>query len=297
MKELLENKLFTTCIILLCVFVFGKTNSACAKEKNNSWIINNDIKKLGKGWYELTGNASLKNVTPKNAENKAILDACRKALEFHCGVQVTSQTHKTLAKTNENVVQNDFILLSRQTSDGIVLEKKVIDKYLDGSNFEYYVLAKVKVGKQKGKSDSSFKISASLNRNSFVNGDSLELTLKSTKACYVSVLNIAEGEVYVLFPNEYMKDNQIKADTVISIPGEKNKAIGVTFPATLPKGKKKELGVIKVIATKEQFPITDLSKITPYGTYSVAFKKLRLQILDIPKDQITEFDLQYNISD
>ena len=47
-----------------------------------------------------------------------------------------------------------------------------------------------------------------------------------TKTCYLVMLNLdSQGNMRILFPNEYYKNNFVKACRVIKIPDEKNDSI------------------------------------------------------------------------
>ncbi len=70
---------------------------------------------------------------------------------------------------------------------------------------------------------SSFMIRVDVDRpdRTYQEGQQMTVQLKAEKDCYVYLLYFsANGQVGCLFPNQYQKDNHVKADTVVSVPGQ-----------------------------------------------------------------------------
>ncbi len=80
-------------------------------------------------------------------------------------------------------------------------------------------------------------------------GDKVVFFFKANKDCRLTLFNVAtSGEVLIIFPNEYQKDNLVKAGTVYQIPPEGAKFL---FRVKGPAGE----DVIKAIATLEDVPL------------------------------------------
>jgi len=219
-----------------------------------------EIKDLGDGWFEVKGTASIRNITPEQAEQKAIANACRTAIQYYSGVEISERTLDLQAVGKREVLLDHFCALSTQTTNGIILEKDILKKEIksDGRNLIAVVALKVKVGKQKGRKDPYFNVSAQISRDIFKEGEELKLTARFSKDCYVTVLNICSDDmVYLIFPNKYRSNNFIKANEVFMLPNENDRAMGLSFPVRLNEGKGEDIEMIKILATKENmsFPI------------------------------------------
>ena len=138
----------------------------------------------------------------------------------------------------------------------------------NGNKIEKVVTIKVLVGKQKSMKDSAFQIESNLNREYFKNGEEMELSVKSSKDCYLTILNICSNDsVYVIFPNEYRKNNFVKSGETFQLPNSKDKEIGLYFPVNLLPNKKDDVEMIKVIATKKKVDFSSLYSFSAYETY------------------------------
>jgi hypothetical protein len=159
------------------------------------------------------------------------------------------------------------------------------------------ITIKVKVDKQKGEKDPAFQITANLNRQYYKNGEEMELSVKSSKDCYLTILNICSNDsVYVLFPNKYKKDNFIKSGELFQLPNSNDKKMGVYFPINLLPNKREDIEMIKVIATRQKIDFFSVYSLSAYGTYQSALKDLQMWLLKIPRNEIEEIDLQYFIA-
>jgi hypothetical protein len=258
-----------------------------------------NIKVLGDGWFEVVGKAIIQNISPEQAERKAISNACRDVVEYYCGVEITQRTLDMQAASKNKILLNHFSSISNQTTNGIILDKVVISKEIitDKTNLVQTVKLKVKVGKQKGKKDPYFNILADLNRLSFKEGDKLELQIQSSKDCYITILNICSNDtVYVIFPNQYRKNNFLKAGDILWIPNKKNKHKGLSFRLKLLPDKEEDVEMIKVLATKKNISLNMSHTLSSSETYELALNKLLNWLIQIPRDQVEEYDLQYKIS-
>lgn len=257
-----------------------------------------EIKDLGNGWFEVTGTAIIQNITPEEAKDIATQKACKKAIEYYSGVEISGRTLNLQAESNEKILLDNFLQLINQTSQGIILEKEVLNEEIktDGNILKKVVALKVKVGQQKGEKDPYFDLTASLNREYFKENENLELTVTPTRDCYLTVFNICSNDsVYIIFPNQYRKDNFVTAGEEFKLPDENDKKIGLSFPVYLLPGKEEDTEIIKIIATKKPMKFTSFQSFSAYGTYQSAITELLKQIIKIPRCEIEEFDLEYFI--
>ncbi|MCK4312448.1 MAG: DUF4384 domain-containing protein [Candidatus Cloacimonetes bacterium] len=258
----------------------------------------NKLIDLGDGWFKVTESAVIENITPEAAKEKAIQKACKQAIEYFSGIEISGRIIDVQAENQNEVLLDNFASITKQTTQGIILEKEILaDEIIsNGNQFQKVVTIKIKVGKQKGEKDPAFEISSELNREYFKDGEEIKLSVKSSKDCYLTILNICSNDsVYVIFPNEYRKDNFIKSGETFLLPNSRDKEIGLYFPVNLLPNKNDDVEMIKVIATKQKIDFSSIYSFSAYGTYKSTLKDLQSWLLKIPRNEIEEVDLQYFI--
>jgi hypothetical protein len=255
------------------------------------------VKPLANGWVETTGIASIHNITPEEARNKAIMNACAAAIQYY-GIQVSQRDLDIQAESSHKTIHDDFLSLTSLTTHGVILEKTVVEEKVisRGDDLQKYVRLRVKIGRQSGGKDPYFTVTAVLNRDVFRVNDTLHITVTATRDCYLTILDITDEEVYVLFPNRYSSDNFLAQGQSFAFPSEGQKATGLTLPAMLPAGKEKDMGVVKVLATKKQASFEGLARQSEYGTLQLALQDLLGVIVKIPLDEMEEVDVPYMIT-
>ena len=113
----------------------------------DSSVPDENIKDLGKGWYEANAYVEYhEDITKTQAKEKAISRALKKIIEFYSGVEVSSTSLSILAETNHEMDLDHFSQLTSTMSSGMILEKEILEGKLIGSDF-YTVTLKAKVGK------------------------------------------------------------------------------------------------------------------------------------------------------
>ena len=289
-------------LILLMIFFTSCTNSKLVSNNNHIRIISNNVQneflELGNGWFQITESVTIENITPEKAKEIAIQKACKKAIEFYSGLEISGRIINIQAENQNQILLDNFSSIIQQTAQGIIIEKEILkDEIISKANQLLKVITiKVKVDKQEGEKDPTFKISSNLNRDYFKNGEELELSVKSSKDCYLTILNICSNDsVYVIFPNEYRKNNFVKSGDLFQLPNSKDKEIGLFFPVNLLPNKNEDIEMIKVIATKQKIDFSSLYSFSAYGTYQSTLIDLQKWLMNIPRSDIEENDLQYFI--
>ena len=252
------------------------------------------LKELRDGWYEVMGMSSLENLTLEQARRKAQDNACREAIEHFSGVQVSSSSSYVMGESERMDIDNYFQIIN-SVSAGLILEKMPLIKprIIPGST-DIEVKLKVKVGQQKGKHDPKFKLRSSLDREYYKHGEEMTISVTPSMDCYLNILNFSSNDsVYILFPNKLLKNNFIRSGQTFLLPSEEDRDRGIRFRVGLLPGKDEDLEMIKILATKENMPFTALSTISTIGTYESTQSNIIGWIIDIPRDQMTESDLQY----
>lgn len=303
MKMFLKCKLLLSISFLVLTIISCSQSKLTPKDEPRKTISVNNIDQynflpLGDGWFKVTEHVEIANISPEEAKEIAIQKACKRAIEYFSGIEISGRIIDLQAENQNEIVLDNFSSLTKLTTKGIVLEKEIIKEEIISNRNQLLkvVTIKVKVGKQKGNKDPTFEIISELNREYFKDGEEIELSVKSSKNCYLTILNICSNDsVYVIFPNEYRKDNFIKSGETFQLPNSKDKEIGLYFPINLLPNKNEDVEMIKVIATKQKIDFSSTYSFSAYGTYQSTLKDLQKWLLNIPRNEIEEIDLQYFI--
>jgi len=115
--------------------------------------------------------------------------------------------------------------------------------------------------------DKKFELRIRLNKTVFIDGDEVEITVKSASDGYISLFDITQdGHITVLAPNRFLSIIPIQADQEYIFPSSTMlKTRGVKIRAWLPKGITQTTESIKAVVTKD--PISFLGQEFKEGIY------------------------------
>ena len=275
-------KIIVLILVICCNFVY------C----DNIVILHPIVKELGNDWFEVKSSAIIENITPDEAKDIAINKAYNAAIEYYNGVEVSGRNVYIHVEDNEQIKVDHQSKLVKQMSIGIILEKELINETSEIIENRIYkiVTMKLRVGKQQGESDPNFNVQAELNKDYFKEGESLELSIIPSIDCYLIIINIMSDEnVVTIFPNEFRKDNFVKANQKFILPNEEDKLNGISFELGLLPESIEDTEFIKIIASKK--PIN----FSVNSNYKSAFESLQNWLVTIPLSEIAEVDLTYVI--
>ncbi len=161
------------------------------------------------------------------------------------------------------MLSGDFI---HSVSFGQIISEKIVEETVaveqaalnQPPHLTYRVKMDIRVNCQSGQPDPSFRIQLTSNKKTFVSGEELILTVKSTRDCYLTIVNYAaDGKVYLLMPGTLLEDNFLKAGEAMEIPNAAQRENGIHLSmATLP-GSTASSEVIQVIATRRKIDFLD----------------------------------------
>ncbi|MCY4129617.1 MAG: DUF4384 domain-containing protein [Gammaproteobacteria bacterium] len=127
------------------------------------------------------------------------------------------------------------------------------ESFLKDLDIRQMPMAKIQPAKPSAASAASrLSVSASVDRanRKYKHGDNVVLTVKPTEDAYIWVFDTGtSGKVHQIFPNRYAKNNFVKANAVLRIPGNGAKYM---LTASRPKGAE----LITVIASKTNASLT-----------------------------------------
>lgn len=252
-------------------------------------------------WVSCSGEALVQNVSYEEAQVLALRRARLDAIEKVCGVKLQAETLLMDFK-----LEGDFI---HSISYGHVVEEKDISWKTETLSSDIpdsppIIMLRVdmqaNVVPEKRKPDPYFKAELKLNRSVFQSGDEVILNVKTTKNCYLIVLNLAANDsVYVLLPNKWQEDNFIPANKRIEIPDEKFRDLGFHIRVANLLGHEKDTELVKVIATKQKINFLDEIETSHafglMGTPRMAMTKLARWLSEIPISERAEATAMYTV--
>lgn len=256
--------------------------------------IYNEIENLGNDWYKVTATKQIVNITPEEAEQKAINKARLKAIEYACGIEVNSSTLNIQSESSFKSLIDYFSQITSLMSQGFILEQKILrnNTKTENSILIKEVTIKVKVAKQKGEKDPYFNINTKLNKVHFTEGEKLQLEITPTKDCYLTILCVYSDEtVGLLLPNKH-KNNFAKTNENFSFPDEQD---NFSIPIFLLPNKTEDTEILMVIATKQKYNFTSFDILSSYNTYESSLKEIMKQLVKIPRNEIELSFMQYHI--
>ena len=122
-------------LILAILFVLSYAQEITVPDEN--------ITDLGRGWYEATAWVEYhEDITKAQAKEKAIRRALKHIIEFYSGVVVSSSALSIVAETNLEMDLDHFSQLTSTMSSGMILEKKILEGKLIGSDYYTVTLKK-----------------------------------------------------------------------------------------------------------------------------------------------------------
>jgi len=256
-----------------------------------------NIYSLGNDWYKATAWVTIhEDLTFADARERATTKALKNIIEYYSGTEINSNSLSIIAETNLKMDMDHFSQFTNTMSRGIILEKEILSEkrefYKD--DLMFVVSLKARVGKLEGATDPFFKLEASLNRKRFQNGDEMIIQIRSSKDCYIYVLNIlADETVSALLPNQYIKNNFLEKGATLSVPPEEGPI--TKFRVGLPEGVSHATEMILVLGIKSTDSNEKKSFDLNIGNYQMALKELMEFVMGFPRDQVEQVSLQYVI--
>ncbi len=278
-------------ILLSSIFLFAIASA----EDTHSTLTKGELE----GVVIVEGFSAMENITKEDARRLAIEDAERNAVEQVAGVTVSADT-----LVNNFTVSADVI---SAIPYGKVIEKEIIEEDIKTIKDEkrktpssiYHVKLKAKVAKEKGNIDPYFRLDASLNRTVYKDGDEMQIKIKPSRDCHITIFNILEDDsVLTLIPNRHIRDTFIKANEHLIFPDEGMKKEGINLKVHGVDGKNITKEKIYILCFKQPVDFGNKFEEGIFGTYKGAtafIKELKREVVDIPLSERTERFLPYEI--
>ena len=163
--------------------------------------------------------------------------------------------------------------------------------------WHYKVDLRAHVEMDIGEPDHGFRLDVKLNKQSYLNSETMTVMISSTRDCFVTLFNLfADDSLCVIFPNQYYADNEIHGEEHIAVPPPD---AGWDLPVSLNSGKVEDSEAILVVATKDDIPFLPFGGAMRNELISVgdALMAINKWLIDIPSDRRTEDMIHYKIID
>jgi len=249
-------------------------------------------------WHEGEGIVNLSHTTPEEARVEAFNLARRDALS-QAQLEIVGYTAGSLTELSSNEdhqFYDHFTSFVRTFTKGMILEEETLfdgieQQTIQGSTLKqtvYRVKIRALNAPEEGEPDPAFKLSVDLNQESFREGETLTLELKTTQDCYVTVFNMyACDSLRILFPHELAPYNTLMRGEPLIIP-----ALDAVWdiPLHLLPGKETDVESVLIVATKDDIPFPTLNAATVEGAVAMdqALTSISNWLIEIPIDRRTE---------
>ena len=189
------------------------------------------------------------------ALNNARADALSKA-----GVTVTAGDTRLLSET-ENTFTDFYAKFAESSTKGIILEEKIIRegdaKRIEGTTYKIEIEIDAKVALQQGEPDPAFSVTLESSKQLVKEGEPFTLTVTSTKAGYLTIFNVYQDSLSVVFPNSIDRVNLIEGNKPFIFPPHK----AYELEMALPNGKTTSSEMFIAVVTTENIPFPNLEQI------------------------------------
>lgn len=219
-----------------------------------------EIDPIGCTWVESKATVSFgEHDTKHQAHAQAVSEARAKALHRFLGV---SLQQRFIDFQQQSSLKGEVSLterLLRVTQPGRILKEQVIWSGPQdvagcvGCRFGAHIRACILPDAER--SDKEFRVALSLKRTMFVDGDEASIEVTATRDAYLYIYSVdMDWNAVLIFPNDYVQDNQVKSAQTFVYPSEEIKRRGIRVVARLPAGAAVSAEMIRVIASKIPLP-------------------------------------------
>jgi len=261
------------------------------------------------GWVEVEETRTFSNsISPDKAQQEIMQILRNNAISKKIPETVEITTLLTDVMIESNQVSREQTAWSgffKSTISGIITAEKILQNDMQSfpnkNSYQKTIRLKAYVEPVKGQRDPSFYLDVNIENNLLQSGDELAFNVTPSKDCFIYVFNfMADQNVFFMYPNEYMKENFITANSTLYIPDESIRDYYSFEVNTLP-GESMSTESVYIICTKTQ--VKPIDTIQSVGTSmpllsknSKDFIKLQRWLATIPLNERVERNLVYHIS-
>ncbi len=207
----------------------------------------------GKGWVEVTSEVvASESESPAEARERALAMARRAAVESVAGIRIRSSliTWEGVRGAHaSSLVQ----ALTASRADALVLDEQLVGTQMmpmRGGGYRMRVVMRARVLDRSKSSDPGFRIQVQLDRERFLHGEDVDLSVRSSRESRIYVLGITEDGAAMLLPNKWLPDTRADAGEWLRFPGTDLRERGVRLIAQVPEGKESATEALVVVALR-----------------------------------------------
>lgn len=260
------------------------------------------------GWIDVSAtqvfpNSMSRQVAEKQLQEQLRNEAIQKKVPASIDIStlLTDVTHETGSGVNEQTAWAGFFY---STVSGIITNQSEIEnRYTDlGSTkgFELNLTMSYYVEPVKGERDPGFSVKANLQQNLLKSGEELIISVTPSQECYLYLFNLmADQNIMLMYPNEYIPDNLLQAGRTLQIPDAKLRKM-LQFKVAPLHGEALSSESVYIVCTRSAVPVNRnlprIGKSVPViATDSQNFLELQRWLTTIPLNQRVEQNLIYHV--
>lgn len=254
------------------------------------------------------GFASMAEMNQPQARTAALNEARAEAVRIVAGIKIQSENigikSESMQGEKSLSMQDFFASVNRDVAYGHVVQEEVLEEgpvtfaSIPGKPPQLYYKVKIRaqVEIEQGEPDPTFSLEVKTNKTIYRENETMTIDIKPTRDCYIYVFNImANDSLVVLFPNLYMQNNKLKADSTLHLMPE-----GLSLQVSLLPGMQRATELIYVVATKQRCKFvpewSDEDEVfRSAATKSFAFIELPRWLANIPPNKRTDRVVAYEI--
>lgn len=251
-------------------------------------------------WVTASGTASLSGRSQEKARLLALERAAQQAIDKFAAENISTKDLLVTLRLSGNIL--GAIPFAKIIKTEILAQgrEKMFPIGQSIPSIVYQVKIKAEIEVWLEESDPDFHLNMVLNQKSFIDGAKMQISMTSSKDCFVLVFIIMEDEkVLKLIPNRFRKDNFLKAGSKFIFPDENDRTRGITLKVFTPQDKDQVTEAVYAIALKRPVKLgKDKIQEGIFGIFDgkTAFMDdLIKEIVRVPQSERAEKLIQYQI--
>ena len=251
---------------------------------------------------------TLQNRTPEEAQQMALNRARAEAVRKVVGTQVQAERSSATIETDDGV-QSRYAQIVRTGAGGRVVAQRLLEDGIDTRPEPdvYRVRLEATVQPDVGRPDPGFGASLDLTdddrvfvaRSPRTRSDELIASIRVTKNAHLTLFSITRDTIQVLWPNAFMKDTFVPAQTKVEFPSATWRERGVHLRADVPSGRERITERLLLVATKSRVPFEPVPAAEVQDgtltTVDASLLALNRWLVNIPLDQRATATVTYDV--
>ena len=129
---------------------------------------------------------------------------------------------------------------------------------LAGGGYRMHVVMQARVLDRSETNDPGFQLQVQLDRERFLSGEEVALSVRASRDAHIYVLGITEDSAAVLLPNKWLADTEAEAGQWIHFPDTDLRERGVRLVAQVPDGQDSATEALVAVALRGGYTLENL---------------------------------------